>query len=115
MIVIRESVYQSVAKVLRIAVFVVGPLVLAAAGLTIWYGIPESGFTTENTARVNQSIRDYYAQKNLQVAEISLIRESKQKLSGFIMVRVPGIAEPIQKTCTATLDDALENFIWSCG
>ncbi|MCS3895605.1 hypothetical protein M2171_004738 [Bradyrhizobium japonicum USDA 38] len=113
-IVVRESVYRSVVKAFRVVGFVVGVLVLAI-GLTIWYAMPESGFGPENIARVNQSIRDYYSQKNLQVAEINLIRENKQKLSGYIVVRVPGLAEPVQKTCTATMDDQSEKFVWSCG
>lgn len=77
--------------------------------------MPENGFGPENMALVKQSIPDYYSQKNLQVTEINLIRENKQKLSGFIVVRVPGLEEPVQKTCTATMDDKFENFIWNCG
>ncbi|WP_128933991.1 hypothetical protein [Bradyrhizobium zhanjiangense] len=114
-IVIRESVYRSATKVLRVLGFTVGLLVLAVVGLTIWCATPESGFGPENIERVRQSIRDYYSQKSLQVAEINLIRENKQKLSGYILVRIPDITEPVQKTCTATMDDKFEKFIWSCG
>jgi hypothetical protein len=114
-IVVRESVYRSALKALRFLGFVAGLLVLAVVGLAIWHGIPESGFGPENIARVNQSIRDSYSEKNLQVAEINLIREGKQKLSGYIVVRIPGVAGPVQKTCTATMDDKFEKFIWSCG
>ena len=89
--------------------------ILIVVGLAIWYAIPESGFGPENIERVNQSIRDNFDQKNMQVTEINLIRENKQKLSGYIMVRIPGVAEPVQRTCTATMDDKFEKFIWSCG
>jgi hypothetical protein len=84
-------------------------------GLAVWHAIPESGFGPENIAQVNQSIRDNFSQKNMQVTEINLIRENKQKLSGYIRVRIPGVAEPVQKSCTATMDDNFEKFIWSCG
>ncbi|MGY3409164.1 hypothetical protein ACVWZV_005277 [Bradyrhizobium sp. GM5.1] len=114
-IVVRESVYRSAVKTLRVMGFVAGLLVLAAAGLAIWCAIPESGFGPENIERVHQSIRDYYSQKSLEITEINLIRENKQKLSGYILVRVPGISEPVQKNCTVTMDDKLEKFIWSCN
>jgi hypothetical protein len=114
-IVVRESVYRGAVKALRILGFAIGLPVVIVIGLAIWYAIPESGFGPENIELVKQSIRDNYSQKKMQVMEINLIRENKQNLSGFILVRVPGLEEPVQKTCTATMDDKSEKFIWSCG
>jgi hypothetical protein len=114
-IVIRESAYRGALKALHILGILVGVPLLIILGLAVWYALPERGFGPENIERVNQSIRDSYSQKDMQVTEINLIRENKQKLSGYIKVHVPGIAEPVQKTCTATMDDKFEKFIWSCG
>jgi hypothetical protein len=37
----------------------------------------------------------------MQVTEINLIRENNRKLFGSIMVRIPSVAEPVQKSGTA--------------
>jgi hypothetical protein len=83
------------------------------------------GFSPEDIAQVQQSIRTEFTKKGAelgkvgiptkkgeyQVEDVQMIQESPKKLTGFVKLKLFGVS--VTKPCTATMGDNGES-IWRC-
>jgi len=76
-----------------------------------------SGFTDQDVANAEKSIKTEFEKKDFTVSEVKLIKESDRKLSGFVRLkkRVPIVGDmEVTKNCTATMGENSSEYIWKC-
>jgi len=91
-----------------------GFVILALICAAVWFFWPQGGFSDEEIAAVKSSIREKWSQqKGVKVDDVVMVRESDHnKLTGYVLLRFDGLAEPISKPCTATHGG--KEYIWQC-
>lgn len=84
------------------------------AGLILAVGILgcTTGFSDKDISNLKQTVRDEFAkQPGVSVTEVTFIKESDKKLTGFVKLKVAGI--DVMKSCNATMGDGSQ-YIWKC-
>lgn len=71
------------------------------------------GFTDADIEAAKKSIKEEFEKKpGITVSDVTLLKESQRKLTGFVKLRV--MSQDIMKSCSATMDDTGKNYIWRC-
>ncbi len=103
------SITQRGAAPGRPRVFIPGVIFAALAVWWIWPG----GFSDAQIDSVKNQIRAEFDKKaGVSVEDVSLVRESANKLTGFVRLKIAGLDADITKECAVTRDD--EQVIWQC-
>ena len=71
----------------------------------------------DETANITTAISNDFAKRGFTVDQISMVRESDTRLSGFVKVRKSsGLLSKVEltKNCVATKDADSSRFIWEC-
>jgi hypothetical protein len=73
-------------------------------------------FTEADVAKTEADIKNHYESKGFTVEQVSMVRESSRRLSGFVKVRKSsGLLKPeFTKNCVATMDADAAKYIWEC-
>lgn len=72
-----------------------------------------SGFQQEDIDSVAASIKAEFEKRDgVEVRDVKLIRESSNKLVGFVALKADGV--DVTKPCEATMDDDDMQLIWRC-
>jgi hypothetical protein len=101
-------------KSLRIVGGVFVLYVLAVLACAYWHS---SMFNRGDTAKAETAIRTNFEQRGFTVEQVSLIKESDRRLSGFVKFRKSsGLFSKVElkKDCVATMDADSRNYIWEC-
>lgn len=87
---------------------------IAAIVFGIDYIASNRGFTDDEIANIERSIREKFLDRGAETARASMIREHSDpfKLTGMVTVRIKGAGE-ITKSCHATMGDSGQS-IWGC-
>jgi len=94
--------------VMRIAIGFIMVALLASAC--------ESGFTDADIEQTKKNIREEFENRpGVKVADVQLIKESRNKLTGFVKLNtsVLGVSVDATKSCTATMGENRQ-YIWRC-
>lgn len=82
---------------------------------------PQPKFSEADIQKAEADIRAKFEQKGFVVEQVSLIRDSDRHLSGFAKMATnqkAGLLRTklveVNKTCTATMDESTNQFIWEC-
>jgi hypothetical protein len=76
-----------------------------------------SQFREEDIARTETEIRTNFEQRGFTVEQVSLIKESDRRLSGYVKFKkTSGLFKKVElsKNCVATMDADSRNYIWEC-
>lgn len=71
----------------------------------------------KDTTNIELAIRTNFEKQGFTVEQVSLIKESDRRFSGFVKFRKSsGLLNKVQltKNCTATMDADSSQFIWEC-
>jgi hypothetical protein len=86
------------------------------AALAILLIACESGFSQEDIDQAKKSIQTEFEKRpGVKVVEVALIKESSNKLTGFVKLSTTflGTQHEVSKNCTATMGQNRQ-YIWSC-
>jgi len=74
------------------------------------------GFSDADIEKTKADIRSYFEKEGFTVMEVSMIRESDMKLTGYAKVekKILGLPVPATKNCTATMDAQGGRYLWEC-
>lgn len=89
-------------------------LVLAFIAYAYWRN---SMFNQADITKAETDIRTDFEQRGFTVEQVSLIKESDRRLSGFVRFRKSsGLLSRVElkKDCVATMDADSRNYIWEC-
>jgi hypothetical protein len=81
---------------------------------------PQPKFSEADFQKAEADIRAKFEQKGFVVEQVSLIRDSDRHLSGFakMAAKQSGLLRTklveVNKTCSATMDESTNRFIWEC-
>jgi|ERR1700678_254567 hypothetical protein len=101
-------------KSLRLVAGVLVLYVLAVIAYAYWRN---SMFNQGDIAKAETDIRTNFEQRGFTVEQVSLIKESDRRLSGFVKFRKSsGLFSKVElkKDCVATMDADSRNYIWEC-
>jgi hypothetical protein len=101
--------------VVRSGFIVVLLLILAVLGAFVYFAARQE--RAGDTANIAAAIRSDYEKRGFTVEQVSMIRESNTRLSGFVKFRKStGLLSKVQltKNCVATQDVDTSQFIWEC-
>jgi len=94
---------------------------LLYAGIFLFLGLvactSSPKFNQDDIAKTEADIRTDFEQRGFTVEQVSLIKESDRRLSGFVKFRKSsGLFSKAQlmKNCTATMDVDSAQHIWEC-
>jgi virulence-associated protein VapD len=73
-------------------------------------------FKEEDISKTETDIRTNFEQHGFIVEQVSLIKESDRRLSGYVKMRKAGLFSkiPLTKNCIATMDADSSKYIWEC-
>jgi hypothetical protein len=77
-------------------------------------GCWEGGFTETDLENMKKQIKEQYEKnENVKVLDIVMLKESSKKAAGFVKLQLPLLGE-INKTCSATMEESGNRYIWRC-
>ncbi len=87
-----------------------------AATLIVLLVACSSGFRDAEIQSVKKDIRTKFESEGFTVTEVSLVRESNYKLTGFVRVEKKVLVVPLKltKNCTVTMDNTSRQTLWEC-
>jgi PBP1b-binding outer membrane lipoprotein LpoB len=87
-----------------------------AAVLSVFLASCSSGFRDAEIQNVKKDIQSKFESEGFTVTEVSLIRESDFKLTGFVRVEKKILVVPLKltKNCTVTMDNTSRQTLWEC-
>lgn len=89
-------------------------LLLAYVGYT---SSCSSGFSEDDIGAAKSAIRTEFEKQGFTVEEVSLIKESDRRLSGFVRLKksASSLGEvQVTRDCTATMSADSPTYIWEC-
>ena len=77
---------------------------------------PNHQFTQADVVKTEADITNDYVSKGFTVEQVSMVKESNRRLSGFVRIRrSTGLLKPqFTKNCVATMDADSAKYIWEC-
>ena len=71
-----------------------------------------NGFSEQDIGNLKNTVRaEFQKRPGVTVSEVTFIKESDKKLSGFVKLKIEGTE--LTKSCTATMGDSAQ-YIWKC-
>lgn len=87
----------------------------AAVGGAVWYLTRDPGFTAAEIDRVKASIKTEFEKRDgVSVEDVTMLKETARKLSGFVKLRISPLPNPITKACNATMEESGGKYLWRC-
>ena len=73
-------------------------------------------FTDADVAKTEADIKNQYENKGFTVEQVSMVKESNRRLSGFVKVKKSTglLKTQFTKNCIATMDADSAKYIWEC-
>lgn len=86
---------------------------VVAAGVFAYLEFAPKSFGDSDIERVKTMIRQEYEGRNVRVTEVTMARESRGKLVGYVKFEAP-LLGTVTSLCSASLVDGGKNLIWRC-
>lgn len=88
-------------------------LALVAIGGAYYWWSSQPSFSDDDIRQISANIKKKFEEeRKVYVRDVSLVRETSNKLTGFVRLKIEGLAQEITKDCTATRDE--KSTIWHC-
>jgi hypothetical protein len=88
-------------------------LVLLVLGGGYWWWSSQPSFSDDDIKTISANIKKKFEEKReVYVQEVSLVRESSNKLTGFVRLKLLGGDSEFTKDCTVTRDE--KSTLWHC-
>jgi PBP1b-binding outer membrane lipoprotein LpoB len=86
------------------------------ASLTLILTACSNGFSNADVEAVKKDIKTKFESEGFAVTEVSLIRETDYRLTGYTKVEKKVLLVPLRltKNCTVTMDQQSRQYLWEC-
>lgn len=95
----------------------IAALLVVLLAMAAWAYLANQSMHANDKTNIEMAIRNDFAKRGFTVEQISLIKESDKRFSGFVKFRKSsGLLGKVQitKNCTATVDADSSQSIWEC-